>query len=357
MIGIASLTSILLSCSSCPTAPQPGPSAEASAIARLRQEALSLEPLVTSRLGRRFLDATADLPPIGTRRILMDEATKTYLTDAEAAALGDVERRRLRTIPADETIYYTTRYGSPLAYARPIDLLGEAGVEDLSGCNVLDFGYGTIGHLRLLAGLGANVTGVDVDPFLRALYSRPEDQGDIRNARGRDGRIRLVHGRFPADEAVRESVGGQYDLILSKNTLKRGYVHPERPVEARRLLNLDVDDARFVRALHDALKPGGRVLIYNISPAPSPPDQPYKNWADGRCPFAREVWEAAAFRILAFDRDDSATIRRFGHGLAWDQGESAMDLGNDLFAQYTLVEKPAQGRGRPPQSRTPGHSD
>ena len=131
-------------------------------------------------------------------------------------------------------------------------------------------------------------------------------------------------------------------MILSKNTLKRGYVHPERPVNPRRLLNLRVDNTKFVKALRDALKPGGRVMIYNITPAPSPPGQPYKNWADGRMrQFAREVWVAAGFRIGAFDRDDSDAIRRLAHALGWDRGESAMDLKNDLFAKYSLMEKPA----------------
>ena len=192
------------------------------------------------------------------------------------------------------TFYYTTKYGSPLAYVRPFDLLGQSGLETMEGHRVFDFGYGTIGHLRLLASLGADVTGVDVDPLLTALYSQPEDQGPVKNGRGQTGRVRLIEGRFPADQAVTTAVGKGFDLIISKNTLKKGYVHPERPVEKRRLLNLDVDDEAFVRALHAALKPGGWVMIYNITPAPSPPDQPYKNWADGRCPFPRPVWEAAA---------------------------------------------------------------
>ncbi len=149
----------------------------------------------------------------------------------------------LKPIPVDESFYYTTKYGSPLAYTRPLDLLGQSGLEDVSGRKVLDFGYGTVGHLRLLAGLGADVNAVDVDPLLRALYSAPEDQGLVKSRTGRDGRIRLIDGRFPADETVRTSVGGNYDLIISKNTLKRGYVHPERPVEPRRLLNLGVEDA------------------------------------------------------------------------------------------------------------------
>ena len=98
----------------------------------------------------------------------------------------------------------------------------------------------------------------------------------------------------------------------------------------------------FVRALYDALKPGGRVLIYNICPAPSPPGQPYKKWADGRCPFARETWEAAGFRVVAFDRDDSEVIRQFAHALGWDQGDSPIDLKADLFARYSLMEKLAR---------------
>ncbi len=311
-------------------------------VSQLRGEARSLGALVGSPLARSFLGAAPTLPAISARRLYQDEANRDYLTEAEVAALPEERRRSLKPVPIDENFYYTTKYGSPLAYARPIDLLGRSGWDDLAGRKIFDFGYGTIGHLRLLGALGADVVGVDVDPLLRALYSAPEDQGIVRNARGRSGSIRLVHGRFPADETVRAAVGGGYDLILSKNTLKRGYVHPERPVDPRRLLNLGVDDARFVRTLFDALKPGGRVLIYNISPAPSPPGQPYKPWADGRCAFSREVWEGAGFHILAFDRDDSETMRRFAAALGWDRGDSPMDLKNDLFAQYSMMEKPAK---------------
>jgi hypothetical protein len=149
----------------------------------------------------------------------------------------------------------------------------------------------------------------------------------------------LLDGRFPADGEIKAAVGSGYDLFLSKNTLKRGYVHPERPVEKRRLLNLDVEDADFVRAVHDALNPKGWAMIYNVCPAPSPPDQPYKPWADGRCPFPRAVWEAAGFQILEFDRDDSQAIRTFAHALGWDRGDGAMNLKNDLFAQYSLFRK------------------
>jgi len=299
--------------------------AQAAGVALLRTEAKAVEPLVASRLAREFLNATALLPAVAPRTLYTDKTKQAYFTEADVQSLNEQRRQTLDRVPVDETFYYTTKYGSPLAYSRPLDLLGRSGLESVAGSKILDFGYGTIGHLRLLAALGADVTGVDVDPLLPALYSAPEDTAVARNSQGTQGRIRLIHGRFPFDKTVRETVGNGYDLIVSKNTLKKGYVHPERPVEKRRLLNLDVTDAKFLESIHAALKPGGRILIYNISPAPSPPDRPYKNWADGRCPFPREGWEAAGFRVIAFDQDDSSSIRLLAHALGWDRGESAMD--------------------------------
>jgi SAM-dependent methyltransferase len=314
-----------------------------SPIVVLKREALALEPLVASALAKDFLKATSNLSAIPSRTLYLDEAAKTYKTETAGAPLSKNEKSKLKRIDLDESFYWTTKYGSPLAYTRPLDVLGGYGLKNVSGLKILDFGYGTIGHLRLLAGLGANVTGIDVDPVLRALYSTPSDQGLVKNPEGRDGQVRLIDGRFPADSAVTAAVGGEYDLIISKNTLKKGYVHPERPVEQRRLLNLDVDDATFVKTLHRALKRGGRVLIYNLSPAPSPPGQPYKNWADGRCPFSKEVWEAAGFRVIAYDQDDSDAARAIGHALGWDQGSSPIDLKSDLFAKYSLMEKSRDG--------------
>jgi SAM-dependent methyltransferase len=246
----------------------------------------------------------------------------------------------MNAVRVDSQGYYETKYGSPLAYVRAIERLGEAGVVDLAGRKILDFGYGTAGHLRMLASLGAEAVGVDVDPWLAALYARPEDQGLIRGSGGKTGRLRLVNGRFPADPATRTLVGDGYDLILSKNTLKNGYLHPSEPVDVRRRLTLGVEDDRFVRTLFESLRPGGLVLIVNICPAPSAPGQPYKPWADGRCPFPKATWEAAGFQILCFDRDDSAETRTMAHVLGWDRGESPMDLEADLFAQYSLFRRP-----------------
>ncbi len=152
-----------------------------SPIATLKRDALALEPLVTSALANDFLQATANLPAIPPRTIYLDEPTKTYKTEAAAAALSPEEKAKLKRIDLDDSFYWNTKYGSPLAYARPLEMLGRSGLNDVSGLKLLDFGYGTIGHLRLMAALGADVTGVDVDPLLHALYSTRADQGLVKN--------------------------------------------------------------------------------------------------------------------------------------------------------------------------------
>jgi hypothetical protein len=313
--------------------------APATGLAQIRREAEAVRPIVKSGLARAFLDATAELPAVAARTLYRDAEKKTVITSSAADRLEPDARKALTPMPVDETYYYTTKYGTPLAYARPLDLLGLDGVE---GLKILDFGYGTIGHLRLLALLGADATGVDVDPLLPALYGEPGDQGEVKSRGGRVGHVRLISGRFPADAAIRKAVGEGYDLILSKNTLKRGYVHPSEPTDPRRLLNLGVDDATFLNAAFAALKPGGRLLIYNLSPAPSPPGQPYKPWADGRCPFTRADSEAAGFRVIEYDKDDTPSARALGKALELDK-QDGMNLEADLFGQYTILQRP----GRP----------
>ncbi len=243
----------------------------------------------------------------------------------------------LEKVVLDEAFYYTTRYGTPVAYCRALDIAA-ALTGPLDGRAVLDFGYGTIGHLRMLADGGARVVGVEVDPVLATLYSEVGDQGPV-GVRG--GSLRLVHGRFPADPAVTRKVGTGFDLVISKNVLKRGYIHPEREVDERMLIKLGVSDAVFCQTVFDILEPGGVFMIYNLSPKPSPPDQPYKPWADGRSPFKAEQLQAVGFDIEAFDVDDTAAARSLARALEW--GATGMDIDNDLFGHYTLARKPVAG--------------
>jgi hypothetical protein len=336
----AALALVVVSTASHDFVPQAPQDESVTGLARIRQDAARLAGMATTNISKQFLAATSGMPPIATRTLYVDADRKVYRSEQEANRLSHAERDALRKITADETLYYNTKYGSPLAYLLPLEILGRAGLADLGDRKILDFGYGGVGPLRLIAAQGATAVGVDVDPLLPALYCAPSDQGVVSAGPNRKGQITLVDGHFPSDPAVIAKVGAGYDVFVAKNTLKRGYVHPERPTDKQRLINLGVTDAEFVRTIFNLLKPGGFVLIYNLCPAPSPADKPFLPAADGRSAFSRATWETAGFRVLAFDRDDSSAARSLARALGWDRGEGAMNPEKDLFATYTLVAKP-----------------
>ncbi len=308
-----------------------------TALGQLRLEAKDAEPLVTTAFAKRFLAATEKLPPVKTRKLYHTKDKKRFYSQKEHDGLDAAAKAELTMIEIDEEIYYNTKFGSPISYVRALDLLAKDKLIPEQNGKVLDFGYGYIGHLKLLATLGYDTTGVDVDPMLRALYSEPGDQGPMAGPGG--GAVRLLDGRYPADAPIAKAVGSGYDLVISKNVLKKGYIHPDRFVEKHRMIDLGVDDATFLKTIHDALKPKGVMMIYNVCPALTPPDKPLVPYSDGRSPFTEEQWKAAGFTVLAYNRDDKPTIQKLGHALSWDKGEGAMDLVNDLSVIYTLVQR------------------
>ena len=304
----------------------------ASRVVQLQAEAKALGPLVRTPLAREFLAMVPRLPSVQPRTVYRDSSRTHAWTAREAEALPDSVRAKLVARTLDEKFYYDTRYGSPLAYVRAIDLLGARGVKSVKGKRIADFGCGMLGQLRLLAESGAHTVGVDVDPLLTALYSEPGDQGPVGT-----GSVRLAIGQWPATPEMLGAVGGELDLFISKNTLKNGYLHPAEKVDPRMLVHLGVSDSEFVAALGKSVKKGGHVLIYNLCPAPAAPGKPYIPWADGRCPFPRADWERAGFKVLEFDRDDSPAAREMGHAIGWDAG--GMKLETDLFATWSLFER------------------
>ncbi len=305
-------------------------------IERTAAQANQLSPLTKSDLGRQFLNATEMLPNGESRTIYRHAQSKQYVSETVWTGLDPSDRAQMKPTKVGKWKFYTTKYGTPLAYTRALDLVGSAGLKSVHGRKVLDVGYGGIGHLRVLALMGADAVGVDVDSYLTALYSHEEDQGPLRVDGKTRGRVGLVDGRWPADAKTKQSIGSGYDLILSKNTLKRGYIHPEKSVEARFTIQLGVDDETYCRSMYGILRPGGFVMIYNISPPPNTPDKPYIPWADGRCPFDRELLEQLGFNVLAYNVEDNAAIRAMGRELGW--GKNGGDL-ETFFARYTLLRK------------------
>lgn len=325
---------------STPAAPLPKDGA--AIVKQLAGEAQGLAPLVETGAAREFLAEAKYLPAVETRTVYRKPGTAITATAWEK--LTQEERAAYKPRPCAPEFYYYTGYGSPLVYARVVDLMARHGVESLAGKRVLDFGYGTIGHLQLMARRGAEVHGVEIEPLFEALYSAAGDLGGATSTQA----VFLHTGQWPAEAelAKRVTARGPFDVITSKNTLKKGYVHPEPPqgkaVDERQLVKLGVDDGAFLGAVRDALKPGGLFIIYNICPAQSPAEdltRPYLPMADGRSPFTREQYEAAGFDVLAFDTDDQAWVLGCWKALGYDQGKPAAEAAKDVFAHYTVVKK------------------
>lgn len=305
--------------------------------------------MAKSALAQHFLDATKALPAVGTRTVYINEITREYFSTTEKSALPAAARGKLAEVQLDEYRYYYTKYGSPLAYLRPLELAAAHGVNDVAGKLIMDFGYGGIGHLRILASLGAHVTGIDPDSYLDALYSSKRDQGAVAPAagvrRGAPGTISLAHGYWPKDPKMVERVGQGYDLILSKNTLKKGYIRPDRKIDKRQQISLGVSDDVFLKSIFNALNPGGKMIIYNLYPKPPDAKGAYNPQADARSPFTREQYEKSGLEVLAINVEDHAAARNMGRLLKWDRndkGEIISDLDDSLYAMYTIVGRRAR---------------
>lgn len=306
---------------------------------QIMQEAAAISPQATSPVAKLLLAGFGCLPPIQPMVIYYNKDTRSAIPGAEAAGMSEEALKGYTKRDIDDSFYYFTRYGTPVAFVRPIEVLGKAGVTTTEKLKLVDFGFGSIGQLRALAAAGADVTGIEVDPLLKVMYAaEPTNVARCPAAKqGRDGTVHLAFGQFPKDPAIVKQVGTGYDVFVSKNTLKRGYIHPEKEVDPRMLVHLEVDDATFVRAVYDALKPGGFFLIYNLCPAPSQPGEDYKPWADGRSPFDAATFEKVGFKVLALDVDDTAAARVMGRTFGWGTPE---ELAKDLFGMYTLVQRP-----------------
>ncbi|MFM9873482.1 MAG: hypothetical protein ACKVQS_08465 [Fimbriimonadaceae bacterium] len=301
---------------------------------RLQQEAVIVRGLVKSDLSKSFLDSATKLKPIERRILWQNPETKKIFTDAEFQLLSKSNREGYEAHEYDESFYFNTAYGSPTIYELPFEQAAKFGFTDWRGKKVVDFGYGMIGQLQMMAHAGAQVHGIDVLPIFSKLYSWPGDTGAMGT-----GSVSIHTGQWPADRKLIDSVGRGIDLFVAKNVLKMGYIHPKRKANPNQLVDLGVSDQVFLKSLAGVMKPGGLVVIYNLSPAQAPVDKPYLPWADGEYPFDWGITKLAGFEILARDVKDDAAARALFLALGYDNGSGMEGLELDLFTHVTVLRK------------------
>jgi hypothetical protein len=312
------------------------------AIDALVAEAAALRPLVQSAAALEMLDAVAVLPSVEPTSVYYRPgggSMSPAFTQAAYDALPEPEREGARELEVDTERYYSTFYGSPLAALRAFDLAAQHGVASFDGKRVLDFGFGSVGQLHLLAACGAEAVGAEVMPLLEAIYGDGAAHASVSGPGGRSGSVRMLFGRWPAESHIAAAAGGGFDLFISKNTIKRGYVNPPVETDPQQRLDFGVDTATFLRRLHEALAPGGLVVIYNLGGKPAAEGEPYIPMTDIASPWPRDTYRAHGFDVLVLDGDDSEMARRFGAALGWNEGENAMDLEQELFAKFTVLRR------------------
>jgi SAM-dependent methyltransferase len=292
-------------------------------------------PLLPSKITLDWLAGVKHLPSLATRALYRNKSTRAWLTQADFEASGlkidDVNR-----VAFDEKSYYSTFYGTPISYSLVLDIAGQLGYKTLNGLKVSDYGYGAIGTARLSAAAGAQVVGLDVDPMLAKLYNQIQDQGTINDRQAsaqRSGRLTLIHKAFPNDSGATEAAAAS-DLIISKNTLKKGFV---RPATGKAMIDLGMSAEQYLKGFAAALKPGGHLIIYNISQRLDPNN--YRPANEGGSPFSRDEYAAAGFKVVFFEQSDNEKVRRLGEALGWGGPQGMGDLNSNLFAQYTVLQR------------------
>ncbi len=299
-----------------------------------------VEPLVESALAKAFVDQTRALPAIEPYKIYILPATVPEAVTVEQYDRLPVEAREpLRPFTIKTQQYYETIFGSPLRYARPVDLLATAGgLDTLEGKKILDFGYGQIGQVRMMAMCGAHVVGTDVSSLVATLYERESDV-EVTGSAGKTGSITLHQARWPAGERAIDLVGEGYDVFIARDVLRAGKMDPQAELEAQHRVRLDVYPDFFLAELNRIMNDGGLVMIYNTGFNP-PEDWPDRRLgADISSPFSRQQWADAGFELLALDANDDEAMRELGYALDMDKGENGINLERFLFARYTLARK------------------
>jgi SAM-dependent methyltransferase len=365
----SSAFALLLALAACSTAPpqasgagsnvlsqtNPSPSTTATTrqtqrsayLASLNRDAQALRPQFQQAVALGFLDQAQALPNPLPRPIHAQQKTGQLITPEAWAQLPAADQAAYTLKDSSDELYYSTYYGNPLAYARAVEVLGANGLSTLTNKRVLDIGYGAIAAPRMMASVGAHVHAVDVDPSLTALYRDANDQGVIANAGSSvRGTLTLHEGVYASNPQVMKGLtidGARgtaqptpatkgFDVIVSKNTMKRGFMKPAPDKKA--FVSFGVSDEVLLQTIHDSLAPGGLFLIYNVAgrlDAARPS-------TDGHSPFTAAQFAQAQLTVLALDQSDDDGLRALGRVLGWETPMG--DLNSNLFGLYTLLKRP-----------------
>lgn len=311
--------------------------------AALALEAQRVRELIPNKAVRAWLDTASELPEVEGQTLFVGPRAeggydRAVYTPGEARELSPEDLEGLRPVTYGPERYYATNYGSPIAYAPAFLCAAEAGMESFEFKRILDIGYGQLGQLEMLARCGAEVDGVEADPVIHRLYTSTRLTDAVVARDGTKGSVSLHLGEWFRDWDFRRAVGGDYDLILARNVLKRGYVQPEEPMEHFDPIDVGGGPEIGAQTLFDALRPGGVVVVYNLGGgAWRLEDGSYNAQADVRDPFGRDAWEAAGFEVLHFQANGSQLMREVGVALGWGTLED-LESYNVL---YTVARRPA----------------
>jgi hypothetical protein len=310
--------------------------------AALAEEAERVREVVTQQAVVEWLGKAKELPEVEGQTLFVGPRVeggfdREVYTPRQARDLSEEDLAEFRAVTYGPERYYATNYGSPIAYATALACAADAGIESFAFKRILDIGYGQIGQLEMLARCGAEVDGVEVDPVVHLLYASTRLTDTVVAEDGTRGRVSLHCGQWFRDWNFRKSVGKGYDLILARNVLKRGYVHPEEPMQGFDPIDVGGDAAMGAQIIYEALEPGGIAVVYNLGGGPwRREDGSYNAPADVRDPFGREAWEAAGFEVLHFQANGSQAMREVGVALGWGTLE---DLAS-YNVLYTVVRRP-----------------
>lgn len=316
----------------------------------LVKQAEKVAPIARTETGRAFIEAVKALPNQFRRYVWTDRVFSTAYTEAEYEQLPDTQKPRYRFRPLTELAYYTGVKERPLVDALALDD-AVAGTDmetpdGLVGKRIMLFNPRVITQGRLLASLGADVTIAHNQQRMRAVYNEPNDVGEIPGAEGHpSGHLRLIYTDWPAEASTQP--GGPYDLILISDWVSNGLniITPpmarwQTAVRPLRPLGVDLDKA--LSAFAEALKPGGRLVIYAYGPIQPRNRGVYLPYADTRVPFSPEMIENAGLEALVLDADDTPAFLELSAETGLKEAKDTSGEVPPFHATYSIFVKPIE---------------